>query len=136
MKVLNYLELANKLFDMTYDQEEEFYENEFPAINDFVEKFYSQPFKPELVTKLFEGYTHIDNYYISPLCIDNINYQHKTYYLEFFWNSHSIGYIIKNSNIMIYVRSNSLPRTLDEFITDCQRAGIELEWKFSNNKDK
>lgn len=42
-----------------------------------------------------------------------------------------IGYIPENTGVEYYVPS---PDTLDQFIGDCERAGIELEWNESGRK--
>ena len=111
MKVLSYLEL-NEIIEYGAIEDEiyEFYckrigENySQDGINTLnMVDFYSQPFKPELITELFDiiGHYHI------------FKGRGKGYYE--LWNDN-------NQHIYRF----PLPRTLDDFITDCQRAGIEL----------
>lgn len=97
MKVYSFLELPNEIVD-------EFYEKFCqPKGYEIVKDFYAQPFKPELITELFEGFTPFVNYY------GYVFYNHKD-----------------GSGIQLKVNN---PRTLDDFINDCQRAGIILEWR-------
>lgn len=75
--------------------------------------FYAQPFKPELITELFEGWKLIGkcHYHNDENCIriegenENIYYQGKKTRRWFF------------------------PKNLDQFINMCSDAGIELEYK-------
>lgn len=124
MKAVNYLDWSDKYFRA----------NTFDSIKIRVisEKivFYSQPFKPELITELFEGWEeHFKQSDWSFMYFYYINNPYK------YWQ---LG--IKNSNeyylyYFKYVNGNSVitknydfykPTTLDDFIRDCQRAGIEL----------
>jgi hypothetical protein len=82
--------------------------------------FYSQPFKPELITELFEGINYEgDNIYVNntlqivDICC-GVNGD------EVFYNG---GGEPKTQHY------SPFPRTLDDFITDCSRAGIKLYWK-------
>lgn len=87
------------------------------------ERFYSQPFKPELITELFEGLKLTkEKYFIVISCNDFI--------IEMAVESHPI-----NSNYIVYDHKGGncinfiIPKTLNDFISDCQRAGIELTFK-------
>lgn len=78
-----------------------------------LQRVYSQPFKPEMITELFENAKSLVCYNCRgtgelrkplikcPLCLGK-------------------GY---------YVGAGLECKTLDQFISDCQRAGIELTWK-------
>ena len=83
------------------------------AVNKTPDEFYSQEFKPELITELFEGWELSEDgvYYNGDIFID--------------YDCNGDGLNICYSGVSIV----PMPRTLDDFITDCQRAGIELEWK-------
>jgi hypothetical protein len=96
-----------------------------------VSNFYSQTFKPELITELFEGWE-----------LKETNYKTFNLYLEIQKDVSYWWAIIRNNKSencyeirRIYLASERFflkgiyPQTLDHFITDCQRAGIELTWK-------
>ena len=90
---------------------------------DILNDFYSQPFKPELITELFEGWLkEIHN--SQELYIHWENWQ-----IEFDENDRNNKYCIYSYYGDWYKITTLKPRTLDDFINDCQRAGIELEWK-------
>jgi hypothetical protein len=78
--------------------------------------FYSQEFKPELVEKYFQTdhklFLPCENCF--PLYRDG-KYAIKSEYTG------NDGYPMP-----MFI---DMPETLNEFITDCKRAGIELEWK-------
>ena len=79
-------------------------------------KFYSQPFKPELITELFEGWE----------TKDFSLYKNDNSHRDIRFND-GITY---NFELNDFIEENNYyPRTLDDFINDCQRAGIELEWR-------
>ena len=130
MKVLSYLETCK-----TYTISENQYGSaiiglvDIPIANimcwDSMEKvtnFYSQPFRPELIIELFEGWEHFNGMYstgnflsdsIKPIIdfsMSKISNKYATYNTE-------------DRNIFIF------PRTLDLFVCNCQDAGIELEWR-------
>ncbi len=83
--------------------------------------FYNQKFYPELITKLFEGWEAPKN--------KNRGYENQKENL-----------IICGTTIIIYftigITSESFfyPVILDQFISDCQRAGISLELKPETRK--
>jgi hypothetical protein len=97
-------------------------------------KFTSKPFKPEIITELFEGINvdeRDENPYdpdvTEPQMVDVYEINYKT---EITFNQKEpskFGYTIcyDYDNYQLY----PYPRTLDDFINDCQRAGIELNWK-------
>lgn len=126
MKVLSYLELGKlKLTDNGEWRDyidilaKIFPDTELESIGNYLYRFYSQPFKPELITELLEGW--VIEYY------DGINwYQYpKVAGCSFRWENNTLSGYRYFSNI----------RTLDDFITDCQRAGITLEWKIERKLD-
>ena len=71
--------------------------------------FYSQPFKPELITELFEGWKGECRIYF---------YDNKV--------SYEITIYVEPGNNIYF---GALPQTLNDFISDCNRAGSELEFK-------
>lgn len=88
--------------------------------------FYSQPFKPELITELFEGWEKYseDNYgnrgrIFLGNGIDGITYDRGGYLLG------KNGLAINEWEMGVYINF----ATLNDFISDCQRAGIELTFK-------
>ena len=81
--------------------------------------FYSQLFKPELIEKYFEGWETKD------FPDNSIYYNWGEPFLGavFNFNKHSkVVKILKDKTYLLKVK------TLDQFITDCQRAGIELSF--------
>ena len=112
MEVLSYLELWQK--DNKYiDKYCEFLER------DSVD-FYSQPFKPELITELFAGWEFVTI---------NIRKQYQNYIEK------DVLIIIAFNEYQYVINGVAyhIPRTLDEFITDFKRAGIELKWRVNEN---
>ena len=85
--------------------------------------FYSQTFKPEMITELFEGWG-----------LD------KSVTYDFYLKKEGIvitmpnrddpanGDFIKYETIESEI-GTTYPETLNDFISDCNRAGIELTWK-------
>lgn len=71
-----------------------------------------QPFKPELITELFEGWNKDDDVY-----------EHGDIFIDYDCNADGLNMCFSGISVV------SIPRTLDEFISDCKRAGIELEAK-------
>lgn len=124
MKVLSYIELA-KQADTNIDGSYVHYMIPSNICNDVnlldgVLSFYSQPFRPELITELFEGWELIK-------VIDNY---------EFVFDSDKNNSINLYGEIEIILYGEDIllskywyPRTLDDFINDCQRAGIQLKWR-------
>lgn len=127
MKVLSYLEMINDNDDYHFEFLKFMESKGFSIIgNQYykgVAKFYSQPFKPELITELFEGW------------VTDATDESEYPYANYWYDSSSIisaefGEYFDNN---LYLLNQELilckPRTLDDFINDCQRAGIELTWK-------
>ncbi len=95
-----------------------------------VRDFYSQPFKPEMITEYFEGWIFCS----VPMDKDNDNYRNKAqhvriwFYLESDWQRTmrvKVFPVDKNKQVFDFI----LPKTLDHFISDALRAGIELTFK-------
>ena len=115
MKVLSFLEmmkktLADKDIDFLYLKE---------TLTRDIE-FYSQPFKPELISKYFEGWNVISSSFIYGGYYSN----NGVYVLSFINDIFSVEIIKSNDTDLI--SECIMPRTLDRFICHCQDAGIEL----------
>jgi hypothetical protein len=78
--------------------------------------FYSLPLNPEDIPKLFKGWSKSGGLYFI-LHKYNIDFSNKAEYWKF----------TKDSVRLVF--SAPIPRTLNEFISDCDRAGIKLTWK-------
>jgi hypothetical protein len=83
-----------------------------------------QPFTPELITKYFKGWREFET-------ISNIGRRLSGYETDIskirIDNFHEMEYeATKGEPSCSWFK---IPRTLDDFINDTQRAGIELEWK-------
>lgn len=77
--------------------------------------FYSQPFKPEMITEYFEGWnTTNGKFYFK----DNSDK------FEFGEDTQSSVKIVR-----FFPHSFFVPKTLSQFITNCIQAGIKLTWK-------
>ena len=108
MEVLSYLELWQK--------DSEFIDKYCEFLERDTIDFYSQPFKPELITELFEGWE------FDKRSLTAFRNSVDTETVEF----------DVNGKMKIHQLSTDVfpyPRTLDDFINDCKRAGIELEWR-------
>jgi hypothetical protein len=100
-------------------------------LNQWYAKKVSQPFTPQLITELFEGWEY------DGVLKDEIgDGEGGLIETRYFDNWHFNGF---NDDISIYKEQNMIqyglmpfpiPCVLDSFITDCQRAGIELQWRY------
>jgi len=134
MKAITFLEwILNKqssAWIIRGEHDENFYLN--TDLVDKVANFYSLPFKPELITELFEGWGEHQNKIYS--CrFDRIGKGSYNNIIEVFFSDKvdRISYgnsIIRNHHPQNIVMS-ILPKSLNDFISDCQRAGIELTFK-------
>ena len=120
MKVLSYLELIRCIKTIPNTIIEKFRKwrawlRGIYGEHHTLEEFYSQPFKPELITELFEGWKVTGTTYY-PKERFNVVFDDPIYY-KIFDFSEGYDYLIM------------LPRTLDDFIRDCERAGVELIWR-------
>jgi hypothetical protein len=115
MKVLSYIQYA----DLSIPQKDKLiaYVGIKFDENNRVHQFYSQKFNPELIVELFEGW--------EEKIINNFVHRTNGIY-EIVFNSAG-RMILLNGNPNWAGEFNS-PRTLDDFITDCQRFKIELTW--------
>jgi hypothetical protein len=124
MKAITFLEWLNS--NIIYERVQKY--NLHEQIN-----FYSQPFKPEMIVEFFEGWHKVGKgeiYYVDGC--DQYYFQYEIDGKKF---TTSIEFFIAESAYTIdgdyYKRFpnkfNTL--TLDHFISDCQRAGIELTFK-------
>jgi len=102
--------------------------------------FYSRPFRPEMITEYFEGWENTKD---KPM---DTNYP-KSYMGEKFENDEDIIHFNYMDNTVIYngvypnpsqsdpyktsvkIVQGENPESLNDFISDCQRAGIDLEFK-------
>lgn len=128
MKVYNYLEFCKSSVFYQMDFEgwlKRHYNTQcINALN-----FYDQPFKPELITELFVGWREVPmGYFGNPMKNPPIViYETDIDKIEFDTDGGDYSIIPKKNKHDI--RYNFFPRTLDDFINDCQRAGIELTWR-------
>ena len=104
-----------------------------------VADFYSQPFKPEMIAELFEGWAS-DGYqrYINT---DDTDDKHFEFMICFEENCPDYYDLRINGEVLIQkefdnwqkipseILQHVRPTTLDHFISDCERAGIELTFK-------
>lgn len=117
MEVLSYLELMLEHSKMSFSEQEVNmmdFSDDLNLGEQTIEEFYAQPFSPELIEKYFEEIECKDGFIPLPI----INTYKKKYALEPYWYD---GY---RKPLFI-----DFARTLDEFIIDCQRAGIKLKWR-------
>jgi len=130
MKVLNYLEFnirfaKQDIFSYEY-RDFLLHKLKIKGFEDFM-GFYCQSFKPELITELFDGWEkeeerqtpfgYVYDYVAANTLI------HIRMITDYRGRRPTMIRYYSESNAGFY-----FPRTLDDFITDCQRAGIELEW--------
>ena len=85
---------------------------DFPAIR-LIKDFYSQPFKPEMITEYFDVRARMPE----------INEYEDLDGLAFRFLSED--FIIYNDSVMRF----PIAKTLSQFITNCIQAGIKLTWK-------
>lgn len=108
----------------------------------YIRDWYSQPFKPELITELFEGWEINHRTHQNTLQVQTEKYfinfyisSKKESMMEMFFSTKSnftvlvspknyIDRMIEHENYRVMT-----PSTLDEFISDSLRNGIELKWK-------
>lgn len=116
MKALTSLEFWNNTVEseiwqeMDSDEKNDFYDNA-KKYNIFV----SQPFRPQMITKLFERFEKVFE----------THYKHKAYTVQVSFGDCNM-YLSVNG---LLVSTPTIPKTLNDFISECNRAGIELEWK-------
>ena len=80
--------------------------------------FLNQPFKLELIVERFKGWDNM-----------SMTQSSKNYANNYGTISIDTDRIFLRGNCGKFTIQNTIPRTLSDFINDCQRAGIELEFK-------
>lgn len=119
MKVYSYLQLQYqpeatiKAFMELHDLKHE----------DEIKHIYSEPFKPEMIVERFKGWK-----LLIPPKTQTIIATHFPYDIVFHEMTPNCMTICTDDNGDVtddFIK----PRNLDEFIVQCQQAGIELEWK-------
>lgn len=99
----------------------------------YIRDWYLQPFKPELITELFEGWED------SWSCSGGYDYiENKKFVFRIMFDWAKIAYILLDPIQSINPFQSmfaKIPSTLDEFISDCLRNGIELKWKVIEVQD-
>lgn len=123
MKALTFLEYASIDDHETRRDYEIFLQNNFKLQGNFgIVNFYSQSFSPKLISVLFEGWE------LKELARPAYNFIYENINVgEFRIDDGHICVFMKNQDYWGFV----FPNTLENFISDCQRAGIELIWKDS-----
>ena len=86
--------------------------------NQMYANYLNQPFTPEMIVEKFKGWD-------TTLMTQNSK-NYANYYGTISLDNDRI-YI--RGNFMKFTIQNTMPRTLSDFINDCQRAEIELEFK-------
>lgn len=120
MKAINFLEFVQK-FEV--EQKRIINHDLSRAKFHMLVKFYSQPFRPELITELFEGWKKDETSYFKnagQYC--NGTYTIRTIGMQEITKLHT-------SFTDGWMRYCDRWLTLDHFISDCSRAGIELTFK-------
>ncbi len=121
-KVMNYLEWMLSDGNYSEDLYIQLLQNDQWTNRDVAE-WYNQKFQPELIEKYFEGWekhkTFVNTY--------NYSYQNK-YLIKEASGIYSMLMNYKSIEDCI-VLTTLYPETLNDFIRDCQRAGIELTYK-------
>lgn len=99
----------------------EYYQNEPKAsLRDSYHKIVSQSFKPEMIAELFKDwYIDEENFFVNNN-LGAISFEEINNTILFYPKSQEI-----KANILIF----NMPTNLNDFISDCQRAGIDLEFK-------
>ncbi len=93
------------------------YDDVLNAIQD-VAYFYAQPFQPEMVRKLFKGWKQVGNDLFD--CNFVLNKMQNV----------RIDFTVSEVTYQLcFKHTFNMPKNLDQFITDCSRSYIQLEWK-------
>jgi len=97
-----------------------------------VKKFYAQKFYQEMILKYFDGWDEVKHDVFIKTC-----------FLENKLNDYEEIRYFKDARYKLSIKgTNSIeiisfkPETLDNFISDCERVGIELFWKENININK
>ncbi len=125
MKALTYLQYDSLELNEYAKYSEYVFDNANPTDNKR-RAFYSKPFNPEDIPELFEGWEYIRNENVGDENIQQYGQNDATFY--FADKSDLFGIqIFKPYYFREYV--NKTPQTLNDFITNCQQAGIGLVFK-------
>ncbi len=95
--------------------------------------FYGQSFDTKMILDLFAGWSMeysslIDYVWKDP--IDDRNFRYRI--VDFSKTSHkNFVYSVINHPLKKVLESFPKPNTLNDFVSDCQRAGVPLYWKCS-----
>ena len=121
MKVLSYLEFSQEVGETKLNH------INFMIKKGFIEPahFYSQPFKPELTTELFEGW-ELTEYKEHEVLVLYTNKYSRISFSYFYDNGGYEIYPDKQDQHTSWLYP--YPRTLDDFINDCKKARIKLRW--------
>ena len=107
-----------------------------------ISNFYSQPFKPDMITEFFDGWEYgvvrdkTDEH--GNYAIMEINQKFGDTDICFHFDSNSTNLMTVFYNTDLKNRTDIkdwdeeefyYPKTLNDFISDCNRAGIELVWR-------
>ena len=114
MKVLNFLEIVSTTQESEINHIIKLLQ---PSFWGTIREFYLQQFRPGIITELFEGCK-----------LDKIN----VYSCDFNEEQSCVFYHKERYEFCFVdepAQAFPTPRTLDDFINDCQRAGIELHWR-------
>ena len=130
MKALNFLQmwqLCYAEFTKFCEWLCNFFNRKYTNIGDWAH-FLNQPFKPEMIEEYFENFALLEKRH--KFDVTKCYLTKNDIILIFVENSDSID----NTKMMIkdnpfFTKEYPRPRTLDEFITLCQLAVIELEWR-------
>lgn len=122
MQALTFLEVVGKIpskIARYYDEEANERKEEIIIKYNltWLKDFYSQPFRPELITELFEGFIDFEDK-------DN----------TFKLNGIQMNFYEPREIFVIWLSWHNqkefiIPSTLDRFISDCKEAEIKLTWK-------
>ena len=130
MKAITFLEHIKEIRADDYLTKNQFGKMADRAIDKAID-FYSQPFKPELITELFEGVKEI---YLDCSTQKSFYCPDHTIIIWFHKNSGYNGINYYDDGAEEYedyspTHLHFLPKTLNDFIVQCNCADIELNWK-------
>lgn len=133
MEALSFLEACKNVYPTIYEDVR--VDIDIPFLNkqpllESLQKFYSQPFTPTLITELFDGWKHINDIKLANIDIGKIYFSDGN---KIVVREHDIEYNIKEHYNPIYYL---LPNSLDEFIVNCKNVGIKLFWKENSDEEE
>lgn len=95
------------------------YYSNYGGTMDVITDFYSQPFTPEMLTEYFEGIRYDDKYKLYRT-------DSGLYFRYYDDNNH---HYLRNNNEGFSEFSGLINLTLNDLLTLCTLAGVELTWK-------